>query len=112
MIIIYIVCKDKEEAKKISRYLLEIRLAACTNMFTIEASYWWEGKIEDAQEVVLLVKTLKRNFEKIKHEVKKLHSYKIPCIFSLKAHRTDKAYYHWLKKESLGFKKYSRKFKI
>jgi periplasmic divalent cation tolerance protein len=112
MIIIYIVCKDKEEAVKISRQLLEARLAACTNMFSIESSYWWEGKIEDAQEVVLLVKTLKRNFEKIKHEVKKLHSYKIPCIFSLKAHRTDKAYFHWLKKEALGFKKPRKIFSI
>ncbi|MBI5221279.1 MAG: divalent-cation tolerance protein CutA [Candidatus Magasanikbacteria bacterium] len=109
MIIIYIVCKDKEEAKKISRHLLGLRLAACANMFPIESSYWWEGKIEDAQEVVLLVKTLKRNFEKIKREVKNLHSYQIPCIFSLKAHRTDKSYYHWLKKEALGFKKPSKK---
>ena len=83
MTLIYITCKDKEEARKISRVLLEKKLVACSNMFPIESMYWWKGKIEEENEVVILAKTKDKNFDIIKEEVKKIHSYEIPCILKL-----------------------------
>ena len=83
MTLIYITCKDKEEAKKISKALLEKRLIACSNMFPIESMYWWKGKIEEESEIVILAKTKDKNYEKIKQEVTKLHSYEVPCILKL-----------------------------
>jgi periplasmic divalent cation tolerance protein len=83
MTLVYITCKDKEEARKISKALLEKKLIACSNMFPIESMYWWKGKIEEDNEVVILAKTKEKNYEKIKEEVKKLHSYEVPCILKL-----------------------------
>ena len=83
MTLIYITCKDKEEARKISKALLDKKLIACSNMFPIESMYWWKGKIEEDNEVVILAKTKDKNYDKIKEEVKKLHSYEVPCILKL-----------------------------
>ncbi len=85
MTLIYITCKDKEEAKKISKALLEKRLIACSNMFPIESMYWWKGKIEEDNEVAIIAKTKDKNYNKIKEEVKKLHSYEVPCILKLES---------------------------
>ena len=95
MVLIYITCKDKKEAKKISKYLLEKKLIACSNMFPIESMYWWKGKIEEANEVVILAKTLEKNYEKIKEEVKKIHSYEVPAILMIKA-EADFEYEKWV----------------
>ncbi len=89
MTLIYITCKDKEEAKKISQALLEKRLIACSNMFPIESMYWWKGKIEEDNEIVILAKTKDKNYNKIKEEVKKLHSYEVPCILKLGSDAND-----------------------
>ena len=84
MTLLYITCKDSKEAKKISKYLLEKKLIACANMFPIESMYWWEEKIVEDKEVVMLAKTNEKNVEKVEEEVKKLHSYDIPCIIKIK----------------------------
>jgi periplasmic divalent cation tolerance protein len=95
---IYITCKDKREAKRISEHLLIRKLVACTNMFPIESMYWWKGKIVSGKEYVVLAKTLQKNYNKIKKEVKKIHSYTIPCICLVKA-ISNEEYYNWLRKE-------------
>ena len=97
MTLIYITCKDKTEAKKISKHLLEKKLIACSNMFPIESMYWWKNKIEQAAEIVILAKTKENNYNKIKQEVKKLHSYDIPCILKLSS-ESNKEYDDWIRK--------------
>ncbi len=99
MILVYIVCSNKAEAKKIGRVLIEKRLAGCVNMFPVEAIYWWQKKITEEKEVVLIVKTFEKNFKKIEKLVKKLHSYTTPCIFSIPIEKVNKNYLNWLKKE-------------
>ncbi len=99
MILIYITCKDKKQAKSISKKLLEDRLVACTNTFPIESMYWWENKIQEDTEVVIIAKTKEENYEKVKQEVKKLHSYDIPCILKLNA-EANKEYNNWINKET------------
>ena len=96
MAFVYITCKDEEEARKISRHILEKGLVACTNMFPIRSSYWWEGKIVDDNEFLILAKTKEKNYEEIKKEVKKIHSYTVPCICLLKAEANNE-YDDWLK---------------
>ncbi len=99
MILIYITCKDKKQAKNISKNLLEKRLVACTNIHPIESMYWWENKIQEDNEVVIIAKTKEENYEKVKQEVKKLHSYDIPCILKLNA-EANKEYNDWINKET------------
>jgi len=99
MIFIYITCKDKKEAEKIGLVLIKKRLAACCNIFPIGSVYRWKGKIVKAKEVVLIVKTLKGNFKIIEKEVRKLHSYTIPCVLEIPIKRGNKNYLNWLGKE-------------
>ena len=91
MILNYITCKNKAEARKIANELLKRKLIACANIFPIDSIYRWKGKLESDKEVVLLAKTNK-NIEK---EVKKLHSYECPCIIKINA-TANKEYTSWL----------------
>lgn len=95
-VFIYITNPTKEEAGKIARHLLEKRLIACANIFPINSLYWWKGKIADENEFVLIAKTTEENFEKVKKEVKKIHSYTIPCIVRISV-SSNKKYFDWLK---------------
>lgn len=99
MILIYITAKDKEEAKAISKALLEKRLVACTNIHPIDSLYWWKNKIQEDQETVIIAKTKETNYEKVKQEVKKLHSYDTPCILKIKAEANEE-YTKWIQKET------------
>ena len=98
MVLLYITCKDKKEAEKISFNLLRKRLIACANIFPIKSMYWWNNKIANDNENAIIAKTSDKNFKKVSAEVKKLHSYKIPCILKINA-AANKEYESWANKE-------------
>ena len=93
----YITCKNKTEAKKIGRILLREKLTACVNIFNdMESMYWWNGKIQNDKEVVLIAKTTKKLFPKLSKKVKSVHSYSVPCILQLEVKDGNKVYVNWL----------------
>jgi len=98
MVLVYITCKDRKEAEKISYHLLRKRLIACSNIFPVQSMYWWNYKIANEKEYVIIAKTNNKNFKKAVMEVKRLHSYKIPCILRLNA-KANKEYEAWANKE-------------
>lgn len=98
-IIIYTTNKNFEEAKKIANYLLENKLIACANFFPISSSYLWKGKIKNSSEVVSILKTREENFEKIKQEIKSLHSYETPCIIKIDVEANEE-FEKWVKEET------------
>ena len=98
MTLVYITCKGKKEAEKISMYLLKKRIIACANIFPIKSMYWWNGKITKSNEYVMIAKTSNKNFKKLEVEVKKMHSYEIPCILRINA-SANKEYGEWMSKE-------------
>lgn len=98
MALVYITCKDRKEAERISLHLLKKRLMACANIFPIKSIYWWEGKITKSSEHAMIAKTSSKNLKKLENEVKKLHSYEIPCILKINAN-ANKEYEAWTNKE-------------
>ena len=98
MALVYITCKDKREAERISTHLLKKKLIACANMFPIRSMYWWNRKIVNDNEHVLIAKTKDKNFKRIVAEVKRMHSYQIPCILKIDA-EANKEYERWANKE-------------
>ena len=97
IIFAYIVCKNKSEAKKIGKVLLQGKLAACVNIFDkMNSMYWWKGKIEEANETVLIAKTTKILFPKLLKRVKSVHSYEVPCILQISVTNGNKEYVNWL----------------
>ncbi len=104
MILVYITCKDQKQAKDISKHLLDKKLIACANLHPIESMYWWKGKIQEDNEVVVIAKTKDSNYDKVKGEVKKIHSYDVPCILKIKAEANEE-YRKWIEKEVSSYKK-------
>ncbi|MBI2550494.1 divalent-cation tolerance protein CutA [Candidatus Woesearchaeota archaeon] len=100
MISVYITCKDTAEAKLIASHLLEKKLIACANIFPVTSMFHWQGKIADEPEVSMLCKARKESFERIKEEVRQLHSYEIPCIVALPWQESDDEFRKWVEGET------------
>jgi periplasmic divalent cation tolerance protein len=96
MIICYITCKDDSEAERISKALIEKKLIACANYFPIKSLYRWKEELAREKEVVLLAKSLQKNFAAIQKEVRALHSYEVPCILKLNVEANNE-YEDWVK---------------
>jgi periplasmic divalent cation tolerance protein len=96
-ILVYIPCPDIEEAEKIGKALLERKLAACVNILPgIESLYWWQEKIAQDNEVLLLVKTRLSCFEELEKVATGLHSYTTPCIVGIPFIVGNSAYWNWI----------------
>jgi periplasmic divalent cation tolerance protein len=100
--IIFITASSKKEAQVIAKALLKNKLVACVNIIDrIESLFWWQGKIDQAKETILVVKSRKEKLEKIIKRVRSLHSYEVPEIIALPLIGGYKPYLDWID-ESLG----------
>ena len=96
-ILVYITTASREEAKKISKALLETELVACTNIIgEMHSAYHWQGQIEENQETILVAKTKLELFTELETKVKELHSYDCPCIIALPIIAGSEGYLEWL----------------
>ena len=101
-IVILITAKDKVEAKAISDKLLQDKLIACANIVDgVESIFWWQGKVDEAKEVFLILKSRRDKFEKIIQTVKSVHSYEVPEILALPVLEGNPDYLRWID-ESVG----------
>lgn len=82
--LVYITTKDIDEARRIGNALVEERLVACVNIIDgLESRYWWEGKIVDSREALLMAKTKAALVPLVVDKVKSLHGYECPCVTAL-----------------------------
>ncbi len=97
-ILVLITCPNQNQALKIKEVLLKKRLAACINLIEkVDSFFWWQGKIDAAQEVLLLIKTSKDLFDELCIEVKRIHGYSVPEIIAIPITKGNKEYLEWLK---------------
>jgi periplasmic divalent cation tolerance protein len=88
---------SKEEAETIVQRLLEARLIACANIVgPVSSHFHWSGKIEKAEEYLILMKSRGDLFEKLSETTKALHSYEVPEILALPIVEGLEAYMDWL----------------
>ena len=86
-----------KEARAIARALVTKRLAACVSVKPgWLSSYRWEGRVQTAKEVLLLIKTTERQFNKIETVIRQNHSYEIPEIIAIPVRKGSKEYLSWL----------------
>ncbi len=96
----YVTTKNVREARKIGEALIDKRLAACVNIIPNMISvYRWQGKVEKASEVILLIKSTVNKKNKITDEVKRLHSYTLPCVLFFETKGGNLDYSQWLNQE-------------
>ena len=88
--LLFLSCKNIKEADSISIQLLKEKLIVCTKKISIDSSYLWKNKIESNQEVLLIMDSIEKNFEKIDKEVKKIHSYKTYTLFMTNINKANK----------------------
>jgi periplasmic divalent cation tolerance protein len=85
-----------EEARRIADAVLEPRLAACVNIVPgVESHYWWQGRLEQGNEVLLLIKTSAEQFEPLAEVVRANHSYECPEIVALEPREIAPGYRAW-----------------
>ena len=98
---VYITATSPEEARKIGRALVEERLAACVNIIdSMTSLYWWEGKIDEGRETVLIAKTREDLVAAVSDRVKALHSYSCPCVVSLPITQGNPDFLAWIERET------------
>ena len=96
-IVIFITAANKKEAKRIAKGLIEEKLAACVNIVEhIESLFWWQSKVDQAKEVLLIVKTKQQLLNKLIKLVKSLHSYTVPEIIALPIIGGNSDYLNWI----------------
>jgi periplasmic divalent cation tolerance protein len=89
------------EAEEAGRALVEQRLAACVNILPgMVSHYRWEGAVERAEEVVMLIKTRASLAEAVRARVKDKHSYDAPAILVLPIESVDETYLAWIMAET------------
>src|SRR5690349_1152471 len=89
------------EAEEAAKVIVERRLAACANILPgMVSHYWWQGKVERAEEVVALFKTRASLAEPLRAAIKELHSYDVPAISVLPIESIDRDYLNWLMDET------------
>jgi periplasmic divalent cation tolerance protein len=99
--LVYMTAASRDEAKAIGRALVEERLAACANVIDgMESIYWWQGKLSEEREAVLIAKTRAQLVPALTERVRALHSYTVPCVVALPLVGGNPAYLAWLEAET------------
>jgi len=92
---------DAEAAEQLARQLVEERAAACVNQLAPCAStYRWEGAIETATEVPLLIKTTRTAYPRLERLIRAAHPYELPEIIAVPVTTGLPVYLDWVARET------------
>ncbi len=96
-IVVFVTCPDREVGRKIAKSLVENKLAACVNVIDgLSSVYYWQGKIEEDNEVLLIIKTREENYEKLEKFIKENHPYTVPEIIAMPVIKGSQDYLNWI----------------
>lgn len=97
---VFVSCASRAEAKSLVDSLLNDQIIACAQILPkVESFYRWQGQIESAQEVLLVLKTLQKHFKAIEAVVSELHSYETPEIIAVPIVEGSQKYLNWIDDE-------------
>ena len=100
--LVYITAGSREEALRVGRALVEERLAACANVRgDVTSVYWWEGKLQEDSEAVLIAKTRAELVERLVAKVREVHSYDCPCVVTLPIQEGYDEFLRWIETETV-----------
>lgn len=99
--LIYMTAETPEQARDIARNLIEARLAACVNIIDgMTSMYWWQGKVEEGTETVMIAKTRADMVDRLTAKVRELHTYQCPCVVSLPIDGGNPEFLDWIEAET------------
>jgi periplasmic divalent cation tolerance protein len=92
---------DTDVAQQIARRLVEQKLAVCVNILPgVRSIYRWRGAVEEAEEVTLMIKTVRSNYVELEASIKAMHPYEVPEIIALPIAAGLSAYLDWITQET------------
>ena len=95
--VVFSTVPSAKEASRIAKLLVQNHLAACVNLVPgIRSYFWWNGKVDQCREVLLVIKTRKQKFRMLEKWLKKNHPYQIPEIIALPIERGCRKYLAWI----------------
>lgn len=90
-------CTSTDEARRLAQTLVERRLATCVNTVQeIASTYRWQGRIEQARECLLLIKSTRERYAALEEAIRDLSSYELPEVLALPVEGGSAAYLSWL----------------
>ena len=96
-IVVLVTTGSPEEAQKISSALLEQKKAACVNIMPqVSSRFWWQGKLDSADESLLIIKTRASLLDDIIGIVKEIHSYEVAEVIALPIVGGNPDYLNWI----------------
>jgi periplasmic divalent cation tolerance protein len=96
-VIVLVTVGSPEEGTRLAQTLVEDRLAACVNRVRgVRSIYRWQGRVEESDEELLVIKTHQRLFHDLKKKVQELHSYTEPEIIAISIVDGSEGYLKWL----------------
>lgn len=92
---------DAVTAHTLARQLVESRLAACANIMPgVQSIYRWQGAIEEAAEVTLLIKTTERRYDELEAAIRAGHPYDLPEVIAVPVDYGSASYLNWVAEET------------
>jgi len=96
-LVIFVTAANRMEAEAIASCLVKEKLAACVNIIeNVRSLFRWQGKVDNAKEALLIIKSRKALMNKLIKKIKSLHSYEVPEIIALPIIYGDKKYLRWI----------------
>ena len=100
-VVVFVTTATREEAERIAHLLVERRKVACVNIVPgVNSLFWWQGKLDSAQEVLLIAKTRASLMPQVIGLVKEAHSYSVPEVIALPIVGGNEDYLRWVDQET------------
>jgi periplasmic divalent cation tolerance protein len=100
-VLVLTTCSSDEEAGRIATALVSEKTAACCNIVKdVRSIYFWQGKLEDDREVLLIIKTTYASFPRVREMIGELHSYDVPEIIALPIIDGSEDYLNWVSEQT------------
>ena len=97
VVLVYTTYPSIVEAERASRAIVEQRLAACVNVVPgVRSFYWWNDRVQDDNEVLLVIKTRVELLSQLEAALIELHSYEVPEFIVLPIEGGSAAYLAWI----------------
>lgn len=96
-VLVVLVTAPTTDAPNLAQKLVERRVAACANVVDgVKSHFWWEGRVQEEEESLLILKTARDAFEALRDAVADLHPYDVPEVLALDVEQGLEAYTRWV----------------
>jgi len=92
----------RDEAKAIARACVEARLVACAHLDEIESCFFWDGAMQEEQEIRVMLKTSEASYDAVVDMIRSVHSYDEPAIYAFRIDAGSSSYLQWIEDNSSG----------